>query len=210
MATVINNRSTLVTDPLRNFRFLVAFKALTTSGSSAAVTALTAPPVLFGFTSVSGLAVTTASIPYREGGYNTTVHQIPGQTTFSPVTLQRGVMLNTAVNWNWMKNMFQTVSGTGSRGVAENFRVDLEISVLSHPIPGENPTVETTQPLSSKDHVAMRFNVYNCWPTSVAYSDLNAGDDALFVEQMTLVHEGFDTNWATALTSQGQAPAFDA
>jgi phage tail-like protein len=48
----------------------------------------------------------------------------------------------------------------------------------------------------------MRFEVYNAWPTSVAYSDLNAGDNALFVEQMTLVHEGFDVNWAPNLTTQ--------
>jgi phage tail-like protein len=41
----------------------------------------------------------------------------------------------------------------------------------------------------------MRFKVYNAWPTTVAYSDLNAGDNALYVEQMTLVHEGFDLNW---------------
>jgi phage tail-like protein len=43
----------------------------------------------------------------------------------------------------------------------------------------------------------MRFQVYNTWPTSVAYSDLNAGDNAILVEQLTLVHEGFDIKWAT-------------
>jgi hypothetical protein len=51
----------------------------------------------------------------------------------------------------------------------------------------------------------MRFKVYNCWPTSIAYSDLNAGDNALFVEQMTLVHEGFDVNFGTTLAADGGA-----
>jgi phage tail-like protein len=143
------------------------------------------------------MAVTTDSIPYREGGYNTTVHQIPGQTTFAPITLQRGVILNTAQNWDWMRNLFATVQGGGTRSASQNFRCDLEIQVLSHPIPGANPEVDTTA--SQSDHTAMRFNVYNCWPTAVAYSDLNAGDNALFVEQMTLVHEGFDINWAPNL-----------
>ena len=69
MPTIINNRSTLKTDPLRNFRFLVTFKPLT--NASAALNALKNPPITFGFTSVSGMAVTTDSIPYREGGYNT-------------------------------------------------------------------------------------------------------------------------------------------
>jgi phage tail-like protein len=160
-----------------------------------------------GFTSVSGMAVTTDSIPYREGGYNTTVHQIPGQTTFAPITLQRGVMLNGEVgkNFNWMRDMFATVQGgAGSRGVKENFRCDLDIQVLSHPIPGvgNEGSGDTTAP---KDHVGMRFKVYNCWPTSVAYSDLNAGDNALFVEQMTLVHEGFDVNFASGLDSSASS-----
>jgi phage tail-like protein len=58
----------------------------------------------------------------------------------------------------------------------------------------------------ASDHTAVRFKVYNAWPTSVAYSDLNAGDNALFVEQMTLVHEGFDVNWAPDLKTP--APRF--
>ena len=198
MPTIINNRSTLTTDPLRNFRFLVTFKAQPTP--STATTAL--QTATLGFTSVSGMAVTTDSIPYREGGYNTTVHQIPGQTTFAPITLQRGVILNTAQNWYWMRNLFATVQGGGTRSVSQNFRCDLEIQVLSHPIPGANPEDTTA---AQTDHTAMRFNVYNCWPTAVAYSDLNAGDNALFVEQMTLVHEGFDINWAPNLTTNAAA-----
>lgn len=200
--TIINNRSTLTTDPIRNFRFLVTF--IPHESTNASMKALTT--ATFGFTSVSGMAVQTDSIPYREGGYNTTVHQIPGQTSFTPITLQRGVILNTNQNWNWMRNMFATVQGGGQRKVDENFRCDLEIEVLSHPIPGAQTESDTFE---KGDHVAMRFHVYNCWPTAVAYSDLNAGDNALFVEQMSLVHEGFDVNWASAFTSSAAAFASD-
>jgi phage tail-like protein len=202
MATIINNRSTLETDPIRNFRFLVHF----ISHDPSTNIALTAGSI--GFTSVSGLAVTTDSIPYREGGYNTTVHQIPGQTSFTPITLQRGVVLGTKQNWEWMRQLFATVQANGTtRGLSQNFRCDLEIQVLSHPIPN---TSNSITPDVSKDHVAMRFKVYNAWPTTVAYSDLNAGDNALFVEQMTLVHEGFDLNWGTTLDAAGTALVFDA
>ena len=194
MPTIINNRSTLITDPIRNFRFLVQFKPQGTIPTLDALKGVT-----LGFTSVSGLSVTTDSIPYREGGYNTTVHQIPGQTTFTPITLQRGVILGTNQNWEWMRNMFATVAAGGStRSIAQNFRCNLEVQVLSHPIPSAGEEDNS----SATDHVAMRFEVYNAWPTSVAYSDLNAGDNALFVEQMTLVHEGFDVNWAPNLTTQ--------
>jgi phage tail-like protein len=198
---VINNRSTLLTDPLRNFRFLVTFQP----HGDFAQNSIGLTQATIGFTSVSGLSVATDSIPYREGGYNTTVHQIPGQTTFTPLTLQRGVLLGTRQNWDWMRNLFATVTaGNTTRGVDQNFRCDLEIAVLSHPIPGSPNANDTTE--TSNDHVAMRFKVYNAWPTSVAYSDLNAGDNALFVEQMTLVHEGFDVNWAGNYTAS--APTF--
>lgn len=210
MATIINNRSTLATDPLRNFRFLVTFKPQDTS--AAALKGL--KDVTMGFTSVSGLAVATDSIPYREGGYNTTVHQIPGQTTFTPLSLQRGVILGHTQNWDWMRTLFATVAGgsTFTRKTNENFRVDLEIAVLSHPTAGAGSedesaaaaatgtTAALTSTTANTDHVAMKFHVYNAWPTTVAYSDLNAGDNALFVEQMALVHEGFDIQWASSLS----------
>ena len=195
MATIINNRSVLETDPIRNFRFLVTFKPHDSEGAK-----WYKSDVTLGFTSVSGLSVTTDSIPYREGGYNTTVHQIPGQTTFAPITLQRGVILNTKQNWEWMRTLFSTVQGGAKNIQGKSFRCDLEIQVLSHPIPGSAGGTTAGNVVAADDHVAMRFNVYNAWITAVSYSDLNAGDNAIFVEQATLVHEGFDVNWAENLT----------
>ncbi len=196
MATISNNRSQLITDPVRNFRFLVSFIPLSGAGNSAATQALV-DPQHFGFTSVSGLSVTTDSIPYREGGYNTTVHQIPGQTSFTPITLQRGVMLGSPYSWNWMRDLFATVQADPLRKVSENFRCDIEIRVLSHPIPAGQADLTVQE--DTEDHIAMRFKVYNAWPTQVSYSDLNAGDNALFVEQLVMVHEGFDVSWAPDL-----------
>lgn len=202
MPTIINNRSNLKTDPIRNFRFLVDFIPHDTK-------ATWKDPITMGFTSVSGLSVTTDSIPYREGGYNTTVHQIPGQTTFSPISLQRGVILGTKQNWEWMRQLFATVQGGARNSQGASFRADLEIRVLSHPIPGSAGGTTSGVGTAADDHVAMRFKVYNAWVTSVAYSDLNAGDNAIFVEQVTLVHEGFDVNWATGLTISAQAQLFN-
>ena len=218
MPTILNNRSTLATDPIRNFRFLVTFLPQ----GMAAVTAPQGDKInpqwqqglttgmTFGFTSVTGMAVTTDSIPYREGGYNTTVHQIPGQTSFAPLQLQRGVQLGSRANWDWMQQLFQTVQGTVKRGSADNFRCDIIIDVLSHPIAGtaaeagSNPIVTGTQ----TDHVSLRFKVYNAWITSLAYSDLSAGDNAILVEQMSLVHEGWTSSWATSMAESGTAPTF--
>lgn len=193
MSASINQRGAITSDPIRNFRFLVQFLPLT--DSNLVVGAM-------GFTSVSGLAISTESIPYREGGYNTTVHQIPGQTTFSPVTFQRGVTIGTDQNWKWMKRLFQTVAGNSGTFAAKNgFRSDVEISVLNHPVPynaggGYGSRLSDSESSTANDDIVVaKFRLYNCWPTTVAYSDLNAGDNALMVEQMTLVHEGMDMHW---------------
>lgn len=127
--------------------------------------------------------------------HNTTVHQIPGQSTFGPLTLQRGMMLGTIQHWLWMKRLF-AVAGTTVPG--GDFRCDLMIYVLAHPsansASSEISNGVTTSSLGKviDDKVHQKFHVYNAWPTTVAYSDLNAGDNALMVEQLTLVHEGFD------------------
>lgn len=199
------NFSSLKTDPLRNFKFLVQINFSVPHAHTSLVN--------LGFTSVSGLSVTTQSIPYRQGGYNTTVHQIPGQTEFTPITLQRGVLLGTSAPWDWMKMLFSTIAGNGNGGVTENFRArHVDISVLHHPV-----TIDANQATGGvSTPVKMRFRVYNAWVTSLSYSDLNAGDNALLVEQMTLVHEGFDTSLAKAVgpnagdagTGNLDAPAF--
>lgn len=218
MPTILNNRSTLATDPIRNFRFLVTFLPQGMAQVTAAKDNVNpqwqqglTSGMTFGFTSVTGMAVTTDSIPYREGGYNTTVHQIPGQTSFAPLQLQRGVQLGSRANWDWMQQLFQTVQGTTKRNSADNFRCDIIIDVLSHPIAGTVTTNSSGQDIvtgTQTDHVSLRFKVYNAWITSLAYSDLSAGDNAILVEQMSLVHEGWTSSWATNMTDAGTAPSF--
>ena len=78
----ISRFSSLATDPLRNFKFIAEFSPSHTAVFDSAIT----PTVAAGFTSITGLGINTQSIPYREGGYNTTIHQIPGMTTFTPTT----------------------------------------------------------------------------------------------------------------------------
>jgi phage tail-like protein len=105
-----------------------------------------------------------------------------------------------------MRKLFATVQNGTTSLQGENFRADIEIEVLTHPIAGSGGSNVDLTVDNYKDHVSARFQVYNAWPTSVAYSDLNAGDNALFVEQITLVHEGFDMTWAPDL--QNSAPNF--
>ncbi len=114
-SSIINRFSTIATDPLRNFRFYAEFtkagdeafdKRILTSSTTSPATAGYSDGWIGGFTFISGLNINTQSIPYREGGYNTTVHQIPGMTTFVPVTFQRGVLYGNDQGITWMKGLF--------------------------------------------------------------------------------------------------------
>jgi phage tail-like protein len=189
--------STIATDPVRNFRFLVTFKPQTISGTSTGDNVFD-PKSSVGFVGVSGLNVAIESIAYREGGYNTTMHQFPGQTSFQPISFTRGVILGTNQHHNWTKELFTVISGNSQTGVGKNFRCDIDIDVLSHPNPAElSGSDSTTHAAKAANlHVAMRFRVYNAWINSLSYGDLSAGGNDLMVESMSVVHEGWDMVWA--------------
>lgn len=195
MATdsVINRFSTLATDPLRSFRFIVEFSdaaqngesvfssKITTSANTKASTTSLSSGFVGGFMSVSGLNITTQAIQYREGGYNTTVHQIPGMTTFSPITLQRGVLYGNDQAITWMRGLFAAASGDGIAAGASNnksYRVNAKIWVMDHPNTADSNTPR------------MGFDVRNAWITQLSYTDLNANDGAILFESLNLVHEG--------------------
>jgi phage tail-like protein len=208
MASPINNTlSTLATDPVRNFKFLVTFSP-TDTGTKDWPTGFGT----LGFVSLSGLSVSTEPIAYREGGYNTNVHQIPGQSSFTPISLSKGVMLGQSQHADWMKRLFSVLTPSATGGVGASFRCDVEIAVLSHPNPkgfaGSDAATTVSSP--GAQHVSMRFKVYNAWIASLSYSNLDAGSNTLMVEELTLVHEGWDVKFGNDLTVAGSAAAFPA
>lgn len=162
--------SRVATDPFRNFKFKVVIHHPRIRGFAT-----------LGFMSVSGLSITTEVIPYREGGMNTTTQKMPGQSDFSPLTLSTGLATGKGEMWNWMKQLFVVMQGTGTGRPGAEFRHNVDIKVLDHPTAGRKWAKTKTW-----------YRVYNAWPTSVSYSDLDAGANAIIVNQMTLAHEGFD------------------
>ena len=196
MATNISRFSSIATDPLRNFKFYVEFQKTTTGTTTTATTPTALTTITGGFTSVTGLAINTQSIPYREGGYNTTIHQIPGMTTFSPVTLQRGTLTSNTQGLAWMRRLFAAASGEGiAIASGEEFRCNVNIYVLDHPAKIDDGT-------DLAGIAKMQFKLHNAWITTLQYSDLNAGDQNILFEQMTLVHEGLSAGFVgDALTT---------
>jgi len=206
MTAVVNPLSTIQTDPIRNFKFLVTIAPHNVDATWKNSNYISATGTTMGFVSVAGLSISTESIAYREGGYNTNVHQIPGQTSFTPITLSKGILLGQNDNMLWMKRLFAVNAGSATTGVGADFRVDLDIAVLSHPNPAAITNQGGTVANNPADqHVSMRFKVYNAWITSLAFSSLDAGANSLMVEEMQLVHEGFDVSYAKDYTATAPA-----
>lgn len=189
----------LNSDPLRNFRFQVNINHPDIPGFAR-----------LGFMAMSGLAVNNEVIPYREGGNNTTTRKMPGQSDFGPITLTRGLMAVPVAGGNvgvsmpggtltaeamaWFAQIFAVNVGKGFGSPQSNFRVGVTIDVLAHPVTtgGSAAGVDNPPPIKA------RFLIYNAWPMGYSLSDLEAGGNAVFIENLTLAHEGWALMTATS------------
>ena len=107
--------SAIASDPLRSFKYYAEFSVagsqpfstkIIDSGGQAGAAVGTSSGFVGGFTQISGLNINIQDITYREGGYNTTAHHLPGLATFPPVTFQRGVLYGNDQAQVWMRGLF--------------------------------------------------------------------------------------------------------
>jgi phage tail-like protein len=141
-----------VLEPYRNFKFLVYVQGF----------------IAGGFSKVSGLKMTTEVFEYREGGDNTTVRKLPGQTKFDPVSLERGSTSNLDM-WNWATEV-HTFSGGGHL----------------------NPPRRTiTIVLVGKNGLELRkWVLQKCWASEWEVGELDAKSNDVLIERVVVQHEG--------------------
>lgn len=195
------NTRPLASDPLRSFKYNVVIPHVLTNANQSGEARL-------GFMSFSGLGIAVEPLTYREGGDNLTTRKLPGQADFNPVTLSRGLFPTDWDNWFWMSNIFSAMYGGGVNPVvgaapATDFRTVVYVNVLQHPNTTSQAAVNpygVTFP-NQANIVQVSHKLYSCWIGSLAYSDLDAGGNAVAVEQMTLNYEGFDTLWGGQFAS---------
>lgn len=183
MANTVTQQPSLATyktDPLRAFKFHVIINTSIMNATNAATN------VALGFMSVSGLGVQTDIISYRQGGYNTTTQKMPGQSDFGPIVLQKGVICGDANPIKWLNTTFLVQQGTGNWDNSQEFRANVDILVLDHPVTTATAVVKAA------------FRIYNAWPTQVSFNDFDAANNMFMVTQMTLAHEGWAVNIDTA------------
>ena len=117
-----------------------------------------------GFTEVSGLAVETEVIEYREG--NSPIYaktKMPGMQKYGNITLKRGTFTADNEYYEWWNSVkMNTIE-----------RRDIIIKLLN----------EEHEPV-------MTWKVINAWPTKVSGSDLKADGNEVAIESIELAHEG--------------------
>jgi phage tail-like protein len=187
----IHDRTRLRADPVRNFKFQVELFHANAD--------LQTKIAQMGFMTVDGLAMTTEMVAYREGGWNTNPHKLPGQTDFSPVTMSAGVFYTKPGMWQLAKQMFSAQWGAGTIGVGQDYRFDMAIRVLDHPVTADAGSGSVA---GDKSGVVLAFAFYNAWCASIAFNNLAAMDNAVLIHQMTVHHEGFETFFGNAEASE--------
>jgi phage tail-like protein len=163
-----------------------------------------------GFAQVSGISVTNEVISYREGGMNTHPHKMVAQSDFAPVSFARGAFAGQDQLWKWQKFIHAWLGGgiAGEQGLAMgdgDYRCDIVVRVYDHP--------HTASELNSgalkyqydggtqsgdiaPGNVKFAFKLFNAWPGAYALTDLNAGDNGILIQSMTVHHEGFYIAWS--------------
>jgi phage tail-like protein len=176
----LQERTRAESDPVRNFKFqLQIFHSDATMQAEIAK---------MGFMTVEGISMNTEMVPYREGGWNTNPHKLPGLTDFAPLSMSAGVFYTKPGMWNLAKMMFSAQWGQGTIGMGQEFRYDMAVRILDHPV------TQGVNSGSTKDTsgAVMAFMFYNCWTASVGFNGLNAMDNSVLIHQMTVHHEGFE------------------
>ena len=182
----ISERTRAKADPVRNFKYQVQI----IHSDNGIATELGK----MGFTSVDGLSMSTDVSAYREGGWNTNPHKLPGQTDFAPVSMSSGVFFTKPGMWEAAKQMFAVQWGGGTIGFGDEFRFDMIIRVLDHPVTKGYASGVNGSP----DGSVIGFKIFNGWVANVGFGGLNAGDNGVLIHNMTVHHEGLDVAYGPA------------
>jgi phage tail-like protein len=128
-----------------------------------------------GVSKVSALKRTTEVVEHREGGDPSTSHKSPGRTQYESITLERGVTQDPAFE-AWANLVWKLGQGLGSESALANFRKDIFIEFYNE-----------------AGQLALSYIVHRAWVSEyVALPVLDADADAVAIQSITLVHEGWE------------------
>lgn len=160
-------------DPYKDFRFQVTIDGQTVAGLS----------------KVSALSRTTSVIEFREGGDPASPRKMPGQTTFAPITLERGVTHDTAF-LRWANKVWNFGAGPGAESSLKDFRKDIILNLFNE-----------------AGQLALSYKIYRAWVSEFrALPDLDASGSGTAIQSIKLENEGWEIDLDTAEPAE---PSFE-
>lgn len=176
MADAPSSIRSSIMDPLLNFKFLVSWGP--SDGGDLTVVA--------GVSKIGPLSRSTEKVEYREGGAPTGTRQIPGQTKYDEISLERGIILDVAFE-QWANKLwyYQNTGTLGQEVSLKDFRKTVKIDLCNQ-----------------AGQIMLSYYVFNCWPSKYqAMPELNAQDGAtVALETLTLQNEGWVVTYAVQNT----------
>jgi phage tail-like protein len=137
-----------IQDPYGNYNFLVEIDGITRAA----------------FQQVSGFDSTVDVIEHREGGENTTVRKVPGQTKYSNIQLKWGLADDRDL-YDWHRR------------------------IIAGDIERKNGSIVLLDRLGQEK---ARWNFVRGWPTKYDAPDFNAEGTDIAIETMEIAHEGLE------------------
>lgn len=119
------------------------------------------------FQSVSGLSAEVKTETYKEGGENRFEHVLPVRSSYSDITLKRGLATDSNLI-RWFTDTFETMQVQP---------VTIDIMLLN----------EEGEPLVS-------WNLVHAWPKKWSISDFDAEQNAIAIETLELHYRTFSIN----------------
>jgi phage tail-like protein len=159
-------------DPYKNFKFRVKWDGRYVAGVSR----------------VGALTRTTEVINHRGGGDPSSERTSPGQTTYNPITLERGVTHDVEFE-QWANKVWNYGSGLGAEVSLKDFRKDIIIEMYNE-----------------AGQLALAYKVYRCWVSEyTALPELDASANAVAIQSITLQNEGWERDYEV---SEPEEPSF--
>jgi phage tail-like protein len=145
-------------DPYKNFKFRVMWDGKYVAGVS----------------KVGGLTRTTEVVKHREGGDPSSSRSSPGQTSYEPITLERGVTHDEEFE-KWANRVWTYGNAGGQEVSLKDFRKDIIIELYNE-----------------AGQKALAYKVYRCWVSEyTALPELDASASAVAIQSITLENEGW-------------------
>ena len=145
-------------DPYMNFKFRIKWNGQYVAGISR----------------VSNLRRSTQTTNFREGGDPSSPHILPGQTSYDPITLERGVTQDVQFE-QWASQVWNFQAKAGMESSLANFRRNITLEVYN-----------------DAGQLVLAYNIYNCWPSEyIALPELDASANAVAIQTLVLQNEGW-------------------